>query len=93
MERRSYKAKSGAIRYRPVLSESEFRAMDNDMTGWCLGCGGEVDCCEPDARCEDLEVQCTVLDAKVLNGQVILHVEPLSGRGQQWITLGRLVGR
>ena len=44
----AYKAKNGAIQYKPSLKAVE--RMDRDMQGWCLACGSEQDGCEPDAR-------------------------------------------
>jgi hypothetical protein len=40
---------------------------------------------------EQLTVLCTVLDAKNSWGKVRLLVQPVAGRGQQWIELQRLV--
>jgi hypothetical protein len=42
-------------------------------------------------RFEELTIECNVADAKNSWGKVRLLVEPLAGKGQQWIELGRLV--
>ena len=45
-----------------VMSEPEYRALLRDDIGLCLNCGGERECCEPDARkypcpdCQELTV-------------------------------------
>ena len=42
-------------------------------------------------RFEDLTIECNVADVKNSWGKVRLLVEPLAGKGQQWVELGRLV--
>ena len=42
-------------------------------------------------RFEACAFRCKVIDAKNAWGQVRLLVEPVSGIGQQWVELGRLV--
>ena len=48
MTKQQYKAKSGLMQFRPVVSESEL--WDDRNTGFCLACGNDQDGCEPDAR-------------------------------------------
>jgi hypothetical protein len=48
MTTETYKTRGGANQLRPVMSEAEYRSAD--MAGFCLACGQEADCCEPDAR-------------------------------------------
>ena len=44
-----YKAKSGAMQYRPVLEDfAEIAELDGE--GFCLACGQTQSGCEPDAR-------------------------------------------
>lgn len=52
MTRESYKTRSGATQYRPVMTESEASHMMvcGGMQGFCLACGTEMDGVEPDAR-------------------------------------------
>jgi hypothetical protein len=42
-------------------------------------------------RFESVNIACTVVDAKNSWGQVRLLIQPVAGKGQQWIELGRLV--
>jgi len=46
---------------------------------------------EVSIRVQDLVIRVTVLDAKNSYGQIRLLVTPVTGSGQQWIELGRLV--
>ncbi len=48
MESKTYKTRSGSTQYRPIMSESEYHAIDNE--GFCLACGMEAFNVEPDAR-------------------------------------------
>ncbi len=52
MTRELVKMKSGAMRYRPVVNESELRHQlyAEGNLGFCLDCGMETDGVEPDAR-------------------------------------------
>jgi hypothetical protein len=34
-----YKAKSGKIRYKPLVTEEEMQEMADGLEGWCLACG------------------------------------------------------
>jgi hypothetical protein len=49
MEAIQYKAKSGVMQFKPVLAEGE-ELGDYDNMGFCLACGAEASCVEPDAR-------------------------------------------
>ena len=42
-------------------------------------------------RCEELIINCRVLDAESAWGQV--RVEPLSGSGSQWVDISRITAR
>lgn len=42
-------------------------------------------------RCEQLQVRCLVLDAKNAYGNVRLLVKPVTGDGQQWVDITRLI--
>ena len=57
MTKLSYKTRTGAAQYRPVLSYDEY--IHNDDTGFCLHCGDYIEGgIEPDARryrCEGCE--------------------------------------
>jgi Zn finger protein HypA/HybF involved in hydrogenase expression len=35
---------------RPMFSQIETALQEDKNTGFCLACGAEKDCCEPDAR-------------------------------------------
>lgn len=52
MTRESYTTRTGAVQFRPVMTESEASHMmvSGDMQGFCLSCGTEMDGVEPDAR-------------------------------------------
>jgi len=51
MTAETYKAKSGNLRKRPVMSEQEYRTLTYDGSpGFCLACGQDTDGVEPDAR-------------------------------------------
>ena len=54
MTNETYKTKSGAKRFRPVMTAEEYsHSRNNDYEGFCLGCGVPADGIEPDARkCE-----------------------------------------
>ncbi len=57
MTTETYKTKTGATRYRPVMTEAEYRhSRSEDNAGFCLACGAEADGCEPDARGYECEV-------------------------------------
>ena len=45
---KAYKAKNGAVQYMP--STSWLLGAERDSMGWCLACGAEHGCVEPDAR-------------------------------------------
>ncbi len=38
-----------------TLSTSDYFYYEEAMTGLCIACGEEVDCCEPDARQRECE--------------------------------------
>ena len=42
-------------------------------------------------RMQDLTIDCQVIDAKNSWGKVRLLVQPVAGRGEQWVELERLV--
>jgi len=50
MTAEKYTTRAGEERFRPAMTESEFAAASDDGVGFCLACGEEADCCEPDAR-------------------------------------------
>lgn len=52
MLREAVKMKSGAMRFRPVMTEEEYRDLTFglDNPGFCLDCGEECTGVEPDAR-------------------------------------------
>ena len=45
-----YKARSGAIQYKPTLTEQQFFNASENYTGFCLACGKTQGETEPDAR-------------------------------------------
>lgn len=61
MEREAYKTKNGEDRFRPVITEEEYRSLTYDSSpGFCLSCGLECDGVEPDAKryeCESCGVK------------------------------------
>jgi hypothetical protein len=51
MKKETYKTKSGATQFRPVMSESRARSIvfDGNCEGFCLACGSVQSGVEPDA--------------------------------------------
>ena len=45
-----YKAKNGAIQYRPTAMHADRLMTLSDYPGFCLACGSDHDNVEPDAR-------------------------------------------
>jgi hypothetical protein len=45
-----YKAKNGNIQFKPSLDWLLGQAESDSNSGFCVGCGSEHDCVEPDAR-------------------------------------------
>jgi len=45
-----YKAKSGAMQYRPTAAHARQLMEQSDYPGFCLACGSDHDSVEPDAR-------------------------------------------
>lgn len=46
----AYKAKCGAVQYKPSAAAAIAAAEEGSSQGWCLGCGGWQCGCEPDMR-------------------------------------------
>ena len=46
----AYKSKSGRQLFKQSMSEQEYMECDESYIGYCLACGEERSCCEPDAR-------------------------------------------
>jgi hypothetical protein len=76
MQRETYTTRKGETQFRPVISESEFRAESENYTGFCLACGNTQGCCEPDARrysCEDCrQMKVYGLEELLMMGLVII---------------------
>jgi hypothetical protein len=51
-----YKTKSGKSQYKPQLTDQDFRILSDDMSGFCLACGSDIEGCEPDMRNGKCEV-------------------------------------
>ena len=62
MTTQEYLTKAGVKQVMPVMTEAEYRAVDNE--GFCLACGAEASCVEPDAR----KYPCEVCDARKVYG-------------------------
>ena len=57
MTSETYKTRSGATQFRPVMTVAEMSHIQfNSGPGFCLACGAEADGCEPDARKYECEV-------------------------------------
>ena len=50
MKSETYKSRSGAIQYRPILTERQYINAEDKYLGFCLACGRTRGECEPDAR-------------------------------------------
>lgn len=50
MDKVKYTTRSGAVQYRPVMSEADYAQESEDGGGFCLSCGDYCGGVEPDAR-------------------------------------------
>ena len=87
-----YTARSGKEQVRPVMTELEVRRFSHDeMVGFCLACGADAECCEPDTRrrkceqCQQLKVY--AFEELLMMGLVRLEdendVSETAGNGQR----------
>lgn len=50
MKKQPYTTRIGLKQFKPVLTEAQYQQAEDEMIGFCLACGAERECCEPDAR-------------------------------------------
>lgn len=79
MTKQRYTTRTGLKQFKPVLTEAQYHNADNEMIGFCLACGAERACCEPDARkypcdeCQQLKVY--GIPELLIMGLVVLKVK------------------
>jgi hypothetical protein len=50
MTKERYATRAGATQFRPVMTSAEYCEQQEEYIGFCLACGDEAECVEPDAR-------------------------------------------
>lgn len=50
MTKESYTTHAGETQFRPVMTSAEYLENQEEYIGFCLACGEEASCVEPDAR-------------------------------------------
>jgi hypothetical protein len=76
MKKQAYVTRTGLKQWKPVVTEAQLQQADDEMIGFCLACGAERACCEPDARkypCDEChQPKCYGLPELLVMGLVVL---------------------